>query len=425
MVIVGAGFAGLAAAVTLAEAGVDFVVLEARDRVGGRVESMQNGLGERIDTGGQYFCDDMPEIAALARRHGKTWVDGLHDGEVLVQPEAMAAGADDLYERFVAIRDRANELDPLDPAIAGLSVRAWTERQPDAADAKQAFLCSIEGLWCQPTDVVPMWYLVSNDRRITNEVPELQYFLEETMHSLAEDLGRSIGSRLRLGEAARHVRYGHDGATVRTDAGVYEARHVILALPPVTARQVSFDPPVPAGLNKALAAWGSGTVIKGLVRYERPFWRERGLNSIFFLDPAGLYICDASHDDGRPALVVFAGGSLATTWRARGEGAVRTAVLDRLVGALGPDAGEPLDMTLRDWSQDQWSGGGYSDTILDFSATDAEETLLRGLPGLAFACSELSPSFPGYIEGAIIAGRRAAKDWMASQSAIATSASGS
>lgn len=103
-------------------------------------------------------------------------------------------------------------------------------------------------------------------------------------------------------------------------------------------------------------------------------------------------------------------------------------MLSRLTAALGPDASSPLDVALRDWSLDAWSGGGYSDLIVDMDATDAEATLIVGCPPVHFASSELSPSFPGYVEGAIVAGRLAARRVamnLRDQSAIATSASGS
>jgi len=96
------------------------------------------------------------------------------------------------------------------------------------------------------------------------------------------------------------------------------------------------------------------------------------------------------------------------------------------VVALGPDAGAPLDILIRNWIDDRWSGGGYSDIVEVMGATEAENTLRRGFAGITFASSELSPSFPGYIEGAIIAGRLAAQPVIERlQSARATNASGS
>ena len=79
VVVVGAGFTGLSAAHELNKAGIDFVLLEARDRVGGRVEAVRNGLAERIDSGGQFLCEDMPELMALAKARRKTFVETYVD----------------------------------------------------------------------------------------------------------------------------------------------------------------------------------------------------------------------------------------------------------------------------------------------------------------------------------------------------------
>ncbi|RUZ83163.1 FAD-dependent oxidoreductase, partial [Mesorhizobium sp. M7A.F.Ca.US.003.02.2.1] len=86
VVIVGAGFTGLSAALEMKKAGIDFILLEARDRVGGRVESRLNGLGERIDSGGQFLCEDMPELMAMVEARGKTLVETHVDGDFITQP---------------------------------------------------------------------------------------------------------------------------------------------------------------------------------------------------------------------------------------------------------------------------------------------------------------------------------------------------
>jgi monoamine oxidase len=168
-------------------------------------------------------------------------------------------------------------------------------------------------------------------------------------------------------------------------------------------------------------------VIKVLVRYPSAFWRARGLSGVvMWRDPSGLFACDASKDDDHAALVVFVAGPLALRWRELGDAALRAEVTTRLEDALGTEAADMLDFSYRDWTHDRWSGGGYSDLIVDATATDAERIILAGAPPLHFAASELSPSFPGYIEGAVVAGRIAARKIISGlQSAIATSASGS
>lgn len=410
VVIVGAGFTGLSAAHELRKAGVDFVVLEARDRVGGRVEASRNGLGEWVDTGGQFLCQDMPELLALTDTYGKTLVEAHVEGDFIAQPAQSPKEAEKTYLGAMAIRERMNAIAPNDPAITGLNVADWLGRQPDEDIAKAAFRSMIEGLWCQPLERVPLWHLIDNDRRITNETSELQYFLRETMHSLAQDMAGELGERIRLGVAVSRLEHGAGGVRVMTAGGSYEARSVLVAVPPMMASKIVFSPPLPAALNAALGVWRSGMVIKVLVRYPRAFWRERGLSGmVMWRDLAGLFACDVSRDDDHSALVVFIGGPLGERWGAFDAAALRAEVTARLVAALGPEAGDILDFSFRDWTNDPFSGGGYSDLILDVHATDAEPVLAAGAAPVHFACSELSPSFPGYIEGALIAGRVAAR----------------
>ncbi|MDX8467262.1 flavin monoamine oxidase family protein [Mesorhizobium sp. VK23B] len=423
VIIVGAGFTGLTAALELKRAGIDFLVLEARDRVGGRVEAMQNGLGERIDSGGQFLCQDMLELMALAKAHGSTLIETYVEGEFITHPSMPAKEAERTYQIAMAIRERMNGIEPDDPSIAGLTVATWLERQKDTADAKAAFRSMIEGLWCLALDKVPLWYLIDNDRRITNEVFELQYFLRDTMQSLADDLAGDLGDRLRLGEPATRIENGQQGVRVVSARGVIEARKALIALPPATAAKLEFAPALPAELAKALGVWESGAVIKILVRYARPFWRERNLRGmVMWRDQPGLFACDASKDLDHAALIVFIGGPLALRWHRLSDAALRAELTARLEQALGPDAADIVDFSSRDWTHDRWSGGAYSDLIVDVTARNAEHTILAGAPPVYFSASELSPSFPGYVEGAIVAGRIAARKI---QSAIATSASGS
>ncbi|TIQ27693.1 MAG: flavin monoamine oxidase family protein [Mesorhizobium sp.] len=421
--IVGAGFTGLSAALELKRAGIGFLLLEARDRVGGRVEAMQNGLGERIDSGGQFLCDDMPEVMALVKTRGRTLVETYVEGEFITHPSMPAKEAERTYQIAMAIRERMNGIEPDDPSIAGVTVATWLERQKDAADAKAAFRSMIEGLWCLALDKVPLWHLIDNDRRITNEVFELQYFLRDTMQSLADDLAGDLGDRLRLGEPATRIEHGQQGVRVVSARGVIEARKALIALPPATAAKLEFAPALPAELAKALGVWESGAVIKILVRYARPFWRERNLRGmVMWRDQPGLFACDASKDLDHAALIVFIGGPLALRWHLLDDAALRAEVTARLEQALGPEAADIVDFSSRDWTHDRWSGGAYSDLIVDVTARHAERTILAGAPPVYFSASELSPSFPGYVEGAIVAGRIAARKI---QSAIATRASGS
>jgi len=449
VVIVGAGFAGLSAAHALRAAGIDVLVLEARERVGGRVEAIVNGLGESVDSGGQFLCEDMPELMALVQARGLTLKESHLAGRFVALPPVSDVEAQQNYAAATAIRDRLNELSPGDPSLAGLTVADWLARQPDDADAKAGFRSMIEGLWCLALERMPAWYLVSNDRRVTNTVGELQYYVGETMHALAERLAQDLGDAVVRGAAVSRIEHDVDGVRVFTNvaappplslpgrgyaagkltAATIDARAVLVAVPPMMASRIELTPPLPAPLRHALAAWESGAVIKVQLRYRTAFWRERGLSGmVMWREPPGLFAFDTSPDKSRPMLTFFIGGPKALAMTELDPAALREAAIARLVEGLGPQAAEPIDVTVRDWTHDRWSGGAYSDVVVDIDATDAEDVLRAGAPPVFFASSELSPSYPGYIEGAIVAGRSVAARIIASfeaQSASATKASGS
>jgi monoamine oxidase len=413
VVIIGAGFCGLSAATALIDAGADVVVLEARDRVGGRVESKIMADGLRIDTGGQFLCEDMPEIWGLAQRFGKTPVHAYAEGGITFRPYLPPETGYAQWDEIETLRQRIRTIDLGDPSLAALTVADWIARQDATPAGKDGFIRLVEGLWCKAAEDIAFVYLASNDRRNTNEQSEMEFFLAETMHALAEDMAAALSPRVRLGTPARTISHRADGVEIDCGSKKLAARHVIIATPPVMARRLAYEPALPAVLTGALDAWGSGTVTKLLIRYRQPFWRARGLSgTVVWNHPHGLYACDASQGS-KAAIVVFIGGPSAEEWHGRDPLELQRFVVEELAGALGSEAGDPVEISLRDWVDDAWSGGAYSDAITDVNRTDAEDLLRAGLPRLHFACSELSPSFPGYIEGAIVAGRAAAANVLA------------
>ena len=182
---------------------------------------------------------------------------------------------------------------------------------------------------------------------------------------------------------------------------------MVLALPPTATASIEFAPALDAGVAAALDSFVPGDVSKFLVRYEQPFWLDLATSpTVAFVDPAGLYIGDASRRDD-PTLVVFLGGPMSHAWQSIAHDERRHRLMAHLVAAYGPAAAHPVEVIERHWPADRWGGGGYWNVLVDVS-TDAIEVLRRGAPGITFCSTELAPSFPGYVEGAITAGRAGA-----------------
>lgn len=410
VIVVGAGFSGLSAATELLSSGLDVVLLEARDRVGGRVESVQLTDGTRIDSGGQFLCRDMTELTALAASHGQAVARAYDAGDVVFRPEMPLDRAYAIVEAAEALRARISDLDPASPALAGLTVSQWIAGQTIDPEVAEAYLRQVEGTWCRSPEEISFAWLASTDARITNEHPELEAFLPGTMHALAESVASGLGERLKLSAAVTHISHDAEGATVHTQALSYKARHVILAVPPSMARRIGYLPPLSSGIGAALAAWEPGQVMKVFIRYRKPFWRSRGLSgTVMWSEPDGLYACDASRE-GLTGLILFIAGTAARDWHDRPAAELDAFIRSHLIEALGEEGGDIEEISIRDWVDDIWSGGAYSDNVIDPQAGEAEDPLRSGQGVLRFAPSELSPRYPGYIEGAITMGRLAARE---------------
>jgi monoamine oxidase len=409
VIVIGAGFAGLTAVTALMDAGKDVVLLEAQPRVGGRVDSQALPDGSRVDTGGQFFSRDMTQVVALAERHGASRVFSYASGRESYRPPMPPEQGARIWEGVDHLRDRLLSVDIADPAFARLTVAQWIDQQEDTPEeVRNAYRRLVKGLWCRAPEEITLAYLVSNDSRVTNEYPELEMFLDGTMHALAEKHAASLGNRLRLSSPATGITLKEDHVEVTVEDETLSASQVLLAVPPVMARRIDISPSWSSDLQQALDAWAPGCAIKLQLGYATPFWRDKGLNgSVVWNEPQGIYACDASHDNYF-GIVVFFGGPLASEWHKRPQKELADFVASELAKVLGEEAAHPGSVCMKDWVNDPWSGGAYSDVITDLDAQNAEAVLLEGLPRLSFACSELSPSFPGYVEGAIVAGKQAA-----------------
>ncbi|WP_255742732.1 flavin monoamine oxidase family protein [Neorhizobium galegae] len=422
-IVVGAGFTGLSAALELVDAGLDVLLLEARDRVGGKVESETLPDGTRVDTGGQFFCRDMSELMGLIEENGGTPVMTHYDGEMIYRPPVSPQQGFARWQGVDALRDRMIATDPDNPELAKLTVADWVARQDDVADdVRKSFLRLIKGLWCRAPEEVAFTWLASNDRRITNTYSEMEMFLPGSLHALADQLAARLGDRLRLGTAVTGIEHSGTSVTIMAGNERLSAKRIILALPPVMIRRIPFSPALPERLQKALCAWAPGLSIKLQVSYDKPFWREHGLSgAVMWHEPQGLYACDASHDD-YAGLIVFVGGPEAQEWHKRPRAELIAFIREQLSAAFGPEGGNPRDIHVRDWVDDLWSGGAYSDVVIDLDARHAEDIITEGIPLIHFVSSELSPSYPGYVEGAIVAGRLAAGQVIGSRASGRTKA---
>lgn len=409
-VVIGAGYAGLSAAERLKSAGRSVRVIDARPRVGGRSESTLNGLGERIDTGGQFVSDEMHSILELIDRYGGQLIAAHATG----QPVGLPAIGDtaNFKEAERIYYYELSALGQLAPEDASLSVADWMEREIANEGVRKAALSMAECANCTSADALPLKELLRMQRAGPEGFTEMQYFVEGSLHRIAESLAADLDC-IDLEATVRAVKRSNGWFRIQTDNKVYMADSVIVATSPLQARQIVFQPALPEDLMYALNAFQPTDTFKFLIRYDRAFWRASGLNGLCqWSAPSGLWFGDSSPSLEKAMLVGFAGGPSAAVFRSMDAEVRRTTILKHLADALGDEAKAPLDYVERDWGNDLLGTGGYNAFAAGPYAQTAVARIRRGHEGIAFACTEIAFGFPGFIEGAIRTGREVASQML-------------
>ena len=441
VVVVGAGLAGLVAARDLHAAGVQVVVLEARDRVGGRTLTLPAADGTPIDHGAQWIGPTQDRIAALAASVGVTtypsWDRGLHtefrDGRAHRFDGQLPAGDP---ATAVAIGLAVRELDAM---AAEVPLEApWTAERAPEWDAQ-----TVEG-WLQArvaSEHARAWLRTIVRSTIAAEAGELSllhtlFFIgsagriaqlietgggaqERRFHqgaqAIAVRLAEALGERVVLGAPVRAVRHDQAGVVVEADGHAVTARRAILAVPPALAGRIAYRPPLPAWRSQLTQRVPMGSVVKVHALYEQPFWRQDGLSGLVVSDRGPVEIVyDNSPDGGAPGVLVgFVEGQDARDWARRGPAERRAAALQCLVRYFGEPAGRPRELLERSWAEEEYSGGCFAGYFPPGVWTAYGPALREPVGPLHWAGTETATVWNAHMDGAVRSGERAAAEVLA------------
>ncbi len=438
--IIGAGYAGLSAALALVDEGVDAVVLEGAGRVGGRTLSEVRPTGVTVDHGGQWVGPTQTRLLALAERFGvgtfPTYWAGDHleiwtDGAVNRYRGAGPDEADGLheYEEHIKVLDAlAATIDLTNPpaspnatALDDETVASYLLREVPDEGARRRFGLAVEGVWaCEPGHVSMLHFLFyiaaagSFDELMETDGCAQDSRFVGGAQAPAKAVAAHLGDRVRLGWRADRVVAVGDGVRVETPAGAVHASRVIVTLPPQAAGALRFDPPLPPAKARFVDRSVMGDVAKVHVTYPTPFWRVEGLSgqaTVYDERETGVVFDNSPDDASSGVLVAFIYGRRVDPWATLDAEARRAAVLTTLVDLFGERAGEPVDYVEKIWSVDPWIRGAYAANPTPGAWTAYGEQGWRRPTGrIHWAGSETSSVWNGYIDGAIASGQRAARE---------------
>ncbi|NDK90555.1 FAD-dependent oxidoreductase [Gordonia desulfuricans] len=417
VIVVGAGMSGLVAARDLRRRGVDVIVLESADRVGGRVMGVTTALGSHLDLGGQWIGAGHHRVTALAAELGLTKYDMYTEG----MPDIIDRG------RRRPLVSPATL--PIIPALLTVDILARTGRTDRWNDTTlDRWLQKVPGRLARRfLEVLALVSWTADlDRFSVNAMTRLvreqggmstilatkngaqEALLVEGIWTLAERLAAELGSRVHTDSRVTAIERDATGATVRTVDGSYRARRVIVAVPPPVAARIHHDPPLPAQRATLERDTHMGTVYKAVAVYEQPFWRDRARGELLVLDQPGRVITDSTAPGGPGHLCMLASGPEARNLADLEPDERRRVLLDPLVPHLGKPIADPVEWHEKAWHQDEHVEGGY--VVVPDPGTTAGIMPHPHEPAgiLHWAGAETAAEHPGYVEGAIHAGERAA-----------------
>jgi monoamine oxidase len=440
VVVVGAGFAGLTAARELVRSGRKVVVLEARDRVGGRVKAGKLA-GHAVDVGGMWVGPTQTRVLEMIKEYGLHTrpqfeqgkdISELNGRRVMAEGEetGMDAETQAEYDRVVKELDRLCATVPPDQpwntpdaeALDSMTLQDWLDSTTHnkivraflEASMRVDFVAEpyqISFLYC-------LFYLRSGDNfeMLNGYKGAAQAFLvNETMHEVAMRMATEIKANIVLENPVRAISQDGNGVTVSSDKGTWRADYAIVAVPLPLSVRIAYDPPLSPERDALAQHMPMGSVIKYLVAYEKPFWREQGLNGMTWSDlPPSAVICDVSPADGKPGILVgFFEAHNALRWTGKPREERKKVVIERLVEFFGSDAAHPIDYEDQDWPAEVWSRGCYGASMPPGIMTTIGRVIRQPHGRIHWAGTETAARWMGYVDGAIRSGDRAASDVLA------------
>ena len=452
VVVVGAGLAGLTAAREVVKAGRSAIVLEARDRVGGRVLTHSLGSGDYAELGAMFIGPTQDRIKALASDvsvgtfptytagNNVFWANGRRleypsDTPFGTAPPDPAVAGD--IALAVAQLDQMSLEVPVDSPWSSAKAEEWDRQTLDTwlrdnTSGSSEFMAvtsaATEAIFgCEPRELsllYTLFYIAASgneqnpgtfERNFNTKDGAQETRFRGGAQQVALKVAAQLGNRVFRSTPVRRIEQSSSGVTVVSDAVTATGKRVIVAIPPTLAGRIHYEPALPALRDQLTQHMPQGTLMKFEAIYDTPFWRAKGLLGQVVSENGPIKVTfDTSPQDGTPGIMMgFIGGHEARVWQNRPADERRTAALRNLADYFGDEALNPRQVVEFNWSTEVWNRGCPVAVLAPGTLIDFGAALRTPVGRIHWAGTETSTYWNGYMDGAVRSGERAANEVLA------------
>uniref|UniRef100_A0A8C5P7I5 Amine oxidase n=1 Tax=Leptobrachium leishanense TaxID=445787 RepID=A0A8C5P7I5_9ANUR len=454
VIVIGGGISGLCAAKLLFEAGLNVVVLEARDRVGGRTHTIRNKEVQYIDVGGEYVGPTQNRILRVAKELGvQTYKVDVTQRSILYSKGKTYAFHGDYpptwnpfvildYNNLWRTIDKWGEEIPVDAPWKAPHAEEWDHMSMKDFIEQVCWTRTVKwfavlyvtvAITAEPEKVSALWFiwftkLCGGTERmfsVTNGGQERKFV--GGAGQISEKLMECLRGRVMLGRPVISLDQSGDEVIVETlNHEIYKGKYVISAVPPTLIAKIHFKPELPAIRNQLIQRLPMGSVIKCMMFYKEAFWRKMDYCAAIYFEeddaPVEITLEDVKHDGSAPGIMGFILASRATTLARLSKEERKKRICEYYAKALGTEeALHPVHYEEKNWCEDQYSGGCYASYFPPGIMTVYGRVIRQPVGKLYFAGTETATHWNGYMEGAVQAGERAAREVMCQMDLISES----
>ena len=436
--MVGAGLAGLSAARELVAARRNVLVIEARDRVGGRTVNASIGAGRVVEMGGQWVGPTQDRLLALAGELGIETFPTYHEGRNLLElrgklrryrgtiPRLAPHVLLDIDRARRRLRRAARRVPADAPWTApkageldSQTLASWLRKAARTKKARSLLEIATGTVMGTGTaELSALWMLsyVSSaggfDALLDVEGGAQQDRFVGGSQLISQRLAAELGDDVVLSAPVRRIAQDGGGVGVEADGVRSRAQRVIVAVPPPLAVRISFAPSLGGRRDQLTQRMAHGALTKCAAVYPEPFWREGGLTGQAVSDrgPVTATFDNSPPEEAPGVLLGFIAGAEAIRHARRSETDRRRAVLECFERLFGSEAAQPGIYLETAWAEEEWSRGGPVCSFSPGALANYGEALRRPAGRIHWAGAETATVWCGYMEGAVRSGARAAEE---------------